>query len=66
MFKLMTFIFPGCASLMYLNGDKMAVSLSFGKKVITNRTLSSKCLFLLLFYFRSTFDFEMVNYSYNI
>ncbi|XP_041975751.1 eisosome protein SEG2 [Aricia agestis] len=33
---------PGCASLRYLNGDKMAVSLSFGKKVITNRTLSSQ------------------------
>ncbi|KAF9423293.1 hypothetical protein HW555_001362, partial [Spodoptera exigua] len=33
---------PGCASLMYLNGDKMSVSLSFGKKVITNRTLSSR------------------------
>ncbi|KAI8438266.1 hypothetical protein MSG28_010859 [Choristoneura fumiferana] len=33
--------FKGCASLMYLNGDKMSVSLSFGKKVITNRTLSS-------------------------
>ncbi|KAI8438261.1 hypothetical protein MSG28_010859 [Choristoneura fumiferana] len=34
-------IILGCASLMYLNGDKMSVSLSFGKKVITNRTLSS-------------------------
>ncbi|XP_059048086.1 DNA topoisomerase 1-like [Achroia grisella] len=33
---------PGCASLMYLSGDKMSVSLSFGKKVITNRTLSSR------------------------
>ncbi|XP_028028053.1 eisosome protein SEG2 [Bombyx mandarina] len=33
---------PGCATLMYLNGDKMSVSLSFGKKVITNRTLSSR------------------------
>lgn len=32
----------GCATLMYLNGDKMAVSLSFGKKVITNKTLSSE------------------------
>ncbi|KAI8438264.1 hypothetical protein MSG28_010859, partial [Choristoneura fumiferana] len=35
-------IILGCASLMYLNGDKMSVSLSFGKKVITNRTLSSR------------------------
>ncbi|XP_031769060.1 uncharacterized protein LOC113518441 [Galleria mellonella] len=33
---------PGCASLMYLSGDKMSVSLSFGRKVITNRTLSSR------------------------
>ncbi|XP_023934003.2 uncharacterized protein LOC112042995 [Bicyclus anynana] len=33
---------PGCASLMYLSGDKMSVSLSFGNKVITNRTLSSR------------------------
>ncbi|XP_053612001.1 uncharacterized protein LOC128676084 [Plodia interpunctella] len=33
---------PGCASLTYLSGDKMAVSLSFGRKVIANRTLSSK------------------------
>ncbi|XP_045458188.1 nucleoprotein TPR [Melitaea cinxia] len=33
---------PGCASLMYLKGDKMSISLSFGNKVITNRTLSSR------------------------
>ncbi|KAI5639769.1 hypothetical protein NE865_07846 [Phthorimaea operculella] len=33
---------PGCASLMYLNGDKMSVSLSFGRKVITNKTIASR------------------------
>ncbi|XP_038208358.1 uncharacterized protein LOC119829753 [Zerene cesonia] len=33
---------PGCASLMYLTGDKMSISLSFGKKVITNRTVASR------------------------
>ncbi|CAG4979560.1 unnamed protein product [Parnassius apollo] len=32
----------GCATLMYLNNDKMSISLSFGRKVITNRTLSSR------------------------
>ncbi|CAK1601795.1 unnamed protein product [Parnassius mnemosyne] len=32
----------GCATLMYLNDDKMSISLSFGRKVITNRTLSSR------------------------
>ncbi|XP_072945519.1 uncharacterized protein [Epargyreus clarus] len=33
---------PGCASLWYINGDKMSVSVSFGRKVIANRTLSSR------------------------
>ncbi|XP_050670996.1 myosin-G heavy chain-like [Leptidea sinapis] len=33
---------PGCASLMYLNGDKMSISLSFGNKIITNRTVASR------------------------
>ncbi|CAK1544583.1 unnamed protein product [Leptosia nina] len=33
---------PGCASLRYLEGDKMSISLSFGKKVITNRTVASR------------------------
>ncbi|KAG7310888.1 hypothetical protein JYU34_003720 [Plutella xylostella] len=33
---------PGCASLRHLSGDKMSVSLSFGRKVITNRTLSGR------------------------
>lgn len=37
----------GCATLMYLNDNKMAVSLSFGRKVITNKTLSSKYYGLL-------------------
>ncbi|XP_022117547.2 eisosome protein SEG2 [Pieris rapae] len=33
---------PGCASLRYINGDKMSISLSFGKKVITNKTVASR------------------------
>lgn len=37
-------VISGCASLMYLENGKMSVSLSFGRKVITNKTLSSKSL----------------------
>lgn len=35
---------PGCASLQYLTGDRLAVSMSFGERVLTNTTISSKTL----------------------
>lgn len=31
---------PGCASVQYLQGDKMAVSMSFADRVLTNTTVS--------------------------
>ncbi|XP_022915627.1 otolith matrix protein OMM-64-like [Onthophagus taurus] len=33
---------PGCASLQYLNGDKLAISMSFGERVLTNTTISGR------------------------
>lgn len=33
---------PGCASLQYLKGDRLAISMSFGQRVLTNTTISSK------------------------
>ncbi|EFA11303.1 uncharacterized protein LOC659126 [Tribolium castaneum] len=33
---------PGCASLQYLKGDRLAISMSFGERVLTNTTISSK------------------------
>ena len=33
---------PGCASIQYLNGDKLSISMSFGDRVLTNTTISSK------------------------
>ncbi|XP_025424693.1 nucleolin-like [Sipha flava] len=33
---------PGCASLKYLKGDQMAVTMSFGDKVLRNTTISGK------------------------
>lgn len=33
---------PGCASLQYLRGDRLAISMSFGERVLTNTTINSK------------------------
>lgn len=33
---------PGCASLQYLKGDRLAISMSFGERVLTNTTISSE------------------------
>ncbi|XP_050433186.1 LOW QUALITY PROTEIN: dentin sialophosphoprotein [Adelges cooleyi] len=33
---------PGCASLKYLKGDQMAVTMSFGDKVLRNTTISGR------------------------
>ena len=36
---------PGCASLQYLKGDRLAISMSFGERVLTNTTISSKTFY---------------------
>ncbi|XP_017774769.1 PREDICTED: transcription initiation factor TFIID subunit 11 [Nicrophorus vespilloides] len=33
---------PGCASLQYLRGDRLAISMSFGDRVLTNTTIDGK------------------------
>ncbi|XP_044765786.1 nonsense-mediated mRNA decay protein 2 [Coccinella septempunctata] len=33
---------PGCASLQYLKGDRLAISMSFGERILTNTTISSR------------------------
>ncbi|GJQ68809.1 hypothetical protein Trydic_g5069 [Trypoxylus dichotomus] len=33
---------PGCASLQYLNDEKLAISMSFGDRVLTNTTINSR------------------------
>ncbi|KAB0800872.1 hypothetical protein PPYR_05226 [Photinus pyralis] len=33
---------PGCATLQYLQGDRLAVSLSFGERVLSNTTISGR------------------------
>lgn len=38
---------PGCATLQYLNGDRLAISMSFGERVLTNTTVSSEIVFQL-------------------
>lgn len=37
---LVAFQGPGCATLQYLQGDRLAISMSFGERVLTNTTIS--------------------------